>query len=185
MNFLRRAVGMYNACLKTHRLKVQAVQISALMGMGDVFAQKLVEKQKYDPVRTLKFMSLGLVLGPVTDKWFMVIDNFFGREMTLKKGVKKALLDQAIGNPVYLTVILGGLSFIEGKDYTETQRVFKENFLDILLASYMVWPAVQIFNFTLVPSQYRVLTIQTVEILWNTYLSWKTHQDELNTSKNF
>lgn len=35
-----------------------------------------------------------------------------------------------------------------------------------------LWPAVQAGNFTVVPQQYRVLTVQIVSLAWNTYVSF-------------
>lgn len=36
------------------------------------------------------------------------------------------------------------------------------------------WPAVQLLNFTVIPAPYRVLTVQTLSVGWNTYLSFVT-----------
>lgn len=37
-----------------------------------------------------------------------------------------------------------------------------------------LWPAVQAVNFTVVPQQFRVLTVQIISLAWNTYLSFMT-----------
>ena len=46
---------------------------------------------------------------------------------------------------------------------------------------WVIWPPTQFINFALVPSQYRVLYVNSVTVLWDIFLSYMKHYDELET----
>ena len=45
-----------------------------------------------------------------------------------------------------------------------------------LQTNWMVWPFVQMINFTFLPLQHRVLFANVISIGWNSYLSWVNSQ---------
>lgn len=63
-------------------------------------------------------------------------------------------------------VFLTSMSVMEGVD---PQDKLSRTYWDALRANWMLWPAVQTLNLALVPLQYRVLTVNVVNIgmyLW-------------------
>lgn len=49
-------------------------------------------------------------------------------------------------------------------------------YVDAIKANLMVWPAVQLVNFSVVPLEHRVLVVNVVALGWNCYLSWLNSQ---------
>jgi hypothetical protein len=56
-----------------------------------------------------------------------------------------------------------------------SQRIderLRSTFYMALSRNWMVWPAVQVVNFSVVPLQHRVLVVNVVALGWNCYLSY-------------
>lgn len=90
--------------------------------------------------------------------------------------LKKVALDQLVFAPSFLMVFLTNLNLLNGRSLRDTKEDLSSNYLDIMVANWKLWPAVQLVNFYLVPLNYQVLLAQSVAVVWNTYLSWKTNQ---------
>lgn len=168
---------MYRRLLTKYPLAIQAVQAGTLMALGDQIAQNFVEQRKFkelDFVRTAQFGSIGLfIAGPVTRTWYGILDKHIGS----KGGIvvlKKVSCDQLLFAPVFLAVLLSTIGIFQGNSVEELQMKLKNEYLDILKNNYKLWPIVQLCNFYFIPLQYQVLIVQSVALLWNTYISYRT-----------
>lgn len=62
---MSRIIHTYKKFLSSHPFLVQTVQTGMLMGVGDVIAQRIVEKKthkEHDYKRTMTFLGLGTCL---------------------------------------------------------------------------------------------------------------------------
>ncbi|KAI8904103.1 hypothetical protein EDD86DRAFT_195033 [Gorgonomyces haynaldii] len=155
----------------------QIATTSGLFFLGDVMAQKLVEQKEYDPVRSLRLSLFGFsVVGPSMVLWY----RFLNRHIVFKSPTQTLLarvsLDQLVFSPVFLTIFFGFNGWMEGKSYQQIKQKLDDAYWDALKANWTVWPAFQLFNFRFVPLQYQVVTVNTVALGWNTFLSYKQHQ---------
>jgi protein Mpv17 len=66
-------------------------------------------------------------------------------------------------------LFLSSMSIMEGSD---PQEKLKKNYIPGLKANWLVWPAVQSVNFTMVPLEHRVLVVNIVSLGWNCFLSY-------------
>lgn len=76
-------------------------------------------------------------------------------------------------------MLLPTLAFYRTRSVEQSKEAFKNDYLDVLMANYKLWPGVQLCNFYFVPLQYQVLVVQCVALVWNTYLSWKTQKQHV------
>lgn len=101
-------------------------------------------------------------------------------------------LFQTVFAPISMTAFLIVLRILEGNSLQTAINRWKSDVLDIYLTSlkvkkfflvcvtiphvhsFQVWPAVQLVNFYFVPLEHRLLLVQSVALLWNTYLAWRT-----------
>lgn len=171
----------------------------------------------FDFERLTRFMAYGFLMAPVQHKWFGFLSRNFPITKTAKLGpaLKRVALDQFIFAPFgmsrasslrkcELTVFATGLgcfftfmTLAEGGDKRAVLRKFQDVYVPSLKANYVVWPAVQIINFRLMPIQYqivgfskrltarRLLTapfpqpfVSTIGIAWTAYLSLTNASDE-------
>ncbi|CAH0387365.1 unnamed protein product [Bemisia tabaci] len=181
MAVFKSIYNAYKTILTNHPLKTQAVQASALMGFGDLISQAVIEKKPCDIERTVRYGSVGLFIGPTLQTWFGLLEKQIGRG-GFKKLVIKVSIDQCCFAPCFLAIVVSLVNTAQGKSLEETKNKLKTNYFDILMANYMLWPWVQLTNFSIVPLAYRVPVVQMVAVSWNMYLSWKLNADKPSSS---
>ncbi|XP_076162012.1 mitochondrial inner membrane protein MPV17 [Ptiloglossa arizonensis] len=168
---------IYQRLLLKYPLSTQAVQAGTLMALGDQIAQNLVEQRKIkdlDFVRTAQFGSIGLfIAGPVTRTWYGILDKHIGSTGGTVV-LKKVCCDQLLFAPAFLLVLLTVIGIYRENNLENLKMKLKSEYLDILQNNYKIWPMVQLCNFYFIPLQYQVLIVQSVALLWNTYISYRT-----------
>ncbi|XP_006612128.1 protein Mpv17 [Apis dorsata] len=172
--------GIIKVCRRVvtrYPIIIQATQAGILMALGDQIAQNFIEQKKFkelDFLRTAQFGSIGFfITGPVTRTWYGILDKYIGSKTGIAV-LKKVACDQLIFAPAGLGIVLTTVGLLQGKDFEQIKTKLSNEYLDILLNNYKIWPIIQLINFYFIPLQYQVLLVQSVAILWNTYVSYKT-----------
>jgi len=168
----------YQSKLASRPLLTQSITTSFLFATGDVMAQQGVEKtglDKHKWARTGR-MALygGAVFGPAATTWFA----FLSRRIHIANkpfltNVCRVGADQCLFGPTNLCVFLSSMAIMEGADPRQRLR---DSYITALKKNFMVWPAVQLANFTFVPLEGRVLVVNIVSLGWNCYLSYINSQ---------
>ncbi|XP_012536108.1 protein Mpv17 isoform X2 [Monomorium pharaonis] len=155
--------------------------VGILMGLGDQIAQNFIDNSKtIDFVRTMQFAGIGFFIsGPVTRTWYGILDKYIGSK-SYSVAIKKVACDQLFFAPIFLTVLLISIGICQGKDIERLKIKLKNEYSDILINNYKLWPMVQLVNFSLVPLHYQTLVVQSVALLWNSYISYRTSLDKHN-----
>lgn len=148
----------------------------AIMAAGDVLAQTVVEKKEFkdiDYIRTVKYGSLGfLFVGPVLKYWFALLDRSISiKQNRLQRTVKKMLVDQSVMAPALNLSITGLVGIINNERSEKIKERIKVQYPDIMKNNYMLWPAVQMVNFSIVPLKYQVIFVQLIAVVWNCFVS--------------
>lgn len=78
-------------------------------------------------------------------------------------------MDQTIFATTNMAIFLSTMAYLEGDS---PKKRLEKAYLPGLKANWMLWPAVQGVNFTLVPLEHRVLVVNVVSLGWNCYLSY-------------
>lgn len=174
---MRRALACYAKLMQTHPAKTQVLTTGVLMLTGDVVCQTVIEQTKaIDLERSARFFVIGVgFVGPVLRTWYLSLEKIVrptGRIIPLKK----MLLDQGIFAPVFLPCFLVCLGALQRQSWSSIKRKVRTDYIPVLTANYVLWPAAQMLNFYLVPLHYRVVYASGVALIWNTYLSWKANR---------
>lgn len=175
------------------------------MGTGDFLAQTVIEKQKLsqlDYARTLKFFAIGFCVavstifqlisieikmmcifflfqkGPGLRKWYGTLEAKCTATSKLGRTVQKVFIDQIVFAPIFLAGLLSIIGYSQHQDVGKVKEKLQNDYPDILIANYSVWPWVQIINFSFIPLNYQVLWTQTFAVFWNIYFSWRTNLKE-------
>ncbi|KIW67893.1 hypothetical protein PV04_07108 [Phialophora macrospora] len=129
--------------------------------------------QPFDFERLTRFMSYGFLMAPLQFLWFGRLTKWFpiGSKNGNTQALKRVAMDQLMFAPVGLACFFTFMTVAEGGGRKEVATKFKDIYLPTLRANYILWPAVQIINFRLMPLQFQIPFVSTVGIAWTAYLS--------------
>ncbi|KAJ1675714.1 hypothetical protein EV182_000727 [Spiromyces aspiralis] len=86
--------------------------------------------------------------------------------------MKRVATDQLLFAPISMALFFTAISLMEGQGLAGIRYKLRHQYQKALLANYVVWPAVQTVNFTIIPPIFRVPFASVVGLFWNTILSW-------------
>ncbi|KAH6923929.1 hypothetical protein HPB50_009566 [Hyalomma asiaticum] len=89
--------------------------------------------------------------------------------------IKKFLLDQAVFAPAFTASLMVALGTVQWRTWNDMKHSLQANYMQMLKARYILWPAAQLINFLFVPSSYRQPFGSCVAVVWCTYLAWKAN----------
>ncbi|OJD18851.1 hypothetical protein AJ78_01184 [Emergomyces pasteurianus Ep9510] len=134
----------------------------------------------FDFERLTRFMAYGFFMAPIQFQWF----GFLARSFPITKthatlpALKRVAMDQLIFAPVGLVCFFTFMTVAEGGGRRAVVRKLQDVYTPTLRANFMLWPAVQIINFRVVPIQFQIPFVSTVGIAWTAYLSLANSSEE-------
>uniref|UniRef100_A0A060SXX2 Protein SYM1 n=1 Tax=Blastobotrys adeninivorans TaxID=409370 RepID=A0A060SXX2_BLAAD len=168
----------YSAKLASNPLTVNVISTAALFGTGDAIAQALDKQDKpYDVARTSRACVYGgVIFAPIATQWYPLINRLVHPNPAIQS-LKRVAADQLgfapfVGIPLYFSC----LGAMEGKSSSDIKESLQSKYKDTLFTNWLVWPAVQMANFWVVPVQHRLLVVNIVSVAWNAFLSAKNAQ---------
>ncbi|PYH83193.1 hypothetical protein BO82DRAFT_353181 [Aspergillus uvarum CBS 121591] len=126
----------------------------------------------YDPLRTLRHLTVGVGSSIPTFKWFMFLHNNFNYSSKFLSILTKVCVQQAVFTPVFNTYFFSLQSLLTGKSLEETFERLKLALPVSISNSVKLWPAVTAFSFMYVSPQFRSIFSGVIAVGWQTYLSW-------------
>ncbi|RAR07061.1 hypothetical protein DDE82_003003 [Stemphylium lycopersici] len=134
----------------------------------------------FDFERTTRFMSYGFLMSPIQHRWFRFLSATFpvSKTATWLPALKRVAFDQFLFAPAGLAAFFTFMTVAEGGGKRAVQRKFQDVYVPALKANYMVWPAVQLINFRVMPIQFQIPFVSTVGIAWTAYLSLTNSAEE-------
>ncbi|ORX73823.1 hypothetical protein DL89DRAFT_319532 [Linderina pennispora] len=127
-------------------------------------------------------LSYGLAFAPVSYRWHALLNKRFPLEgATTAKAkatmvMKRMAIDQTLFAPLATGSFVVCMGLLEGLTPTELAERVKVQYPRVLVAGYVLWPAAQLINFSVIPLAYRVPFGSTVSLFWNTYLGWSNNK---------
>jgi hypothetical protein len=157
-----------------------AIEIHELDRKGP-WANELIPDSKllpppFDFERLTRFMAYGFLMAPIQHKWFGFLSRTFpvSKASAFVPALKRVAFDQflfapvgmllAVSHSISITNETPGLAIFftfmtvaEGGGKRAVTRKFQDVYVPSLKANYMVWPAVQIINFRVMPIQFQIV----------------------------
>ena len=174
----------------------------------------------FDFERLTRFMSYGFIMAPLQHKWFGFLNSTFPFTKTsgTTAAMKRVAFDQLLFAPIGMlthrdspsivllqnTNTFAGLGMFftfmtvaEGGTRRDVMKKFRDVYVPALKANYLLWPAVQMLNFRVMPIQFQIVSapshrltgrdhslivfqpfVSTIGIAWTAYLSLTNSADE-------
>lgn len=134
----------------------------------------------FDFERLTRFMAYGFLMAPVQHKWFGFLSRTFPitKSAAFMPAMKRVAFDQFLFAPIGLACFFTFMTVAEGGGRRAVVRKFQDVYVPALKANYMVWPAVQILNFRIMPIQFQIPFVSTIGIAWTVYLSLTNSAEE-------
>ncbi|MCJ1481056.1 hypothetical protein MMC06_001212 [Schaereria dolodes] len=147
---------------------------------GDLIPPSRGLPPPFDFERLTRFMAYGFIMSPLQFHWFSFLSRSF--PITKQSGtvpaMKRVAMDQLIFAPIGLACFFTFMTVAEGGGRKAVARKFQDVYLPALKANFIIWPAVQILNFRVIPLQFQIPFVSTVGIAWTAYLSLSNSSDE-------
>jgi protein Mpv17 len=152
----------------------------------------------FDFERLTRFMAYGFCMAPVQFRWFKFLERTFPitKLSAFGPAMKRVAFDQLIFAPFGVACFFTVMTVAEGGGRRAVTHKLKDMYVPTLKANYMLWPAVQVVNFRLMPVQFQLVSavlalghgpppyvkpanhflslqpfVSTVGIAWTAYLS--------------
>lgn len=135
--------------------------LGLLFGLGDLMAQSAVEKRKPDEIdwlRTVRYASIGCAVGPTLTMWYKSLDRL-GTKNTIPIVAKKILVDQMIASPIINGAVMIMSRVFSGDKWPQIQNKLEDNYVKVMLTSYLVNALNRIFIFILPNMNYHFFFI--------------------------
>ena len=166
----------YSKMLVRKPLTTRMATCGFLFGLGDFVCQGIEQQDKggftIDKIRLARFSFFGCFLAaPVLNYQCGRILPMISSKVTPSAILAKLSYDQMIFSPIYTPYIFMALALLEGKRIEDGVDSVKNKTWPTLIASWKIWPLVQLINFSLIPVKYNLLVINLVQVWWNVYLS--------------
>jgi protein Mpv17 len=109
------------------------------------------------------------IFGPAATTWFKFLQHKIVLQNKTLETVARVAADQTLFAPTNLFVFLSTMAVMEGSSPKEK---LEKTYIMALQKNWMVWPFVQLGNFTFVPLEHRVMVVNVISLGWNCYLSY-------------
>ena len=119
-------------------------------------------------------MAYGFLMSPLQFVWFGRLTKWFpinGKTGGLSQALKRVALDQLMFAPFGLCCFFTFMTVAEGGGKRALVKKFQDVYLPTLRANYVLWPAVQVLNFRVMPLQFQIPFVSSIGIAWTAYLS--------------
>jgi protein Mpv17 len=140
-----------------------SISISEVDRRGGLIPDSKALPPPFDFERLTRFMAYGFCMAPVQFKWFRFLERAFPITKTSAFGpaMKRVAFDQLVFAPFGVAVFFTVMTVAEGGGRRAVSHKLRDMYIPTLKANYLVWPAVQVVNFRLMPVQYQLVSLLT------------------------
>lgn len=174
---MARVWNAYLTALARWPLRAKVMTGLVITGTGDIVAQTIEGREKFDTKRLLTFSLYGFfITGGFNHFYFRALDNYFGPQLIASIAIKKVAVDLILQGPIEMAVFLAWTHFGNKREGSFLGKL-KQDYLEVVVASTCFWGPASMGNFRFVPEHLKVLYVCMCNILWYSYGSFICHKE--------
>jgi len=142
-----------------------AIEIHELDRKNPFSKHELIPESKllpppFDFERLTRFMAYGFFMAPIQFRWFKFLERSFPitKSNAFLPAMKRVVFDQLIFAPFGVACFFTVMTIAEGGGRRAVYHKMRDMYVPTLKANYMIWPAVQVINFRLMPVQFQLVS---------------------------
>lgn len=163
--------GAYSVSLTARPFFTKA--LSSMVGflLGDLLAQVMIVRRPFDLVRFVRMGAFGaLIHAPSGHVFYGLLERRFPG-VDARAIATKLAVDQLVWTPVFGSLLLAFAGITAGHSPSRIFRVIKTSLVKIVAVSWAIWPLAHTVNFRVITPKHRLLYINTVQVVYNIFLS--------------
>ncbi|KAI5819754.1 integral membrane protein [Pyronema omphalodes] len=127
----------------------------------------------FSSARLIRYMSYGLFWAPIQLSWFSYLATTFpiSLDNQIPAVFLRVFFDQLLMSPFGLAIFFLWMSLTEGNTWSKMKEKLDKVYWTSLKGNYIVWPAVQVVNFWVMPLALQLPFASTIGVFWTAYLS--------------
>jgi protein Mpv17 len=173
----------YDQMARKRPLLTGSITSAVLWIIGDAIAQRIEGKSQYDYHRTIRLACWGAFgFAPVAHFWYANLQRMLPLNSS-RHVIAKVLLDQTIFAGGITSMLFAYTTLAEGKSAADAKEKINEKLFPTLKVNWMVWPAVQVLNLSIVPPHLRLFVVNAVALPWSAYLAYVSSSSETHSSE--
>ncbi len=174
--------GAYESYLANKPILTKSLINVIIYLLGDWLSQTAFTKTnnllEFDLQRTLRNGLIGLCFGPLVHEYYEFSDAILPPQNGLVTRLQKILMDQTLYLTIKCSMYIGAVGLLAGEDRQTIGQTIRDKIGGIVVTAWKFWPAVHCVTYSVIPSQHRVLWVNSVDLVWNAILSSAAQKSE-------
>eukprot|EP00752_Nemacystus_decipiens_P009532 g8520.t1 len=161
----------YNELLAEKPVLVKACTSLVGFSIGDFLAQKGTSKEKFSYERLARMAAFGFLFhGTISHFFYNALDGALPGTAAVTV-IQKVVIDQVFWAPIFTLIFFTWIGVTSGNSPSEIVNKIKSDLIQGVVGSWTVWPLAHTINFKYVPTEQRLLYINSIQIFYNVFLS--------------
>eukprot|EP00904_Undaria_pinnatifida_P007047 jgi/Undpi1/3472/HiC_scaffold_16.g06844.m1 len=161
----------YNGQLAEKPILVKACTSFVGFSIGDFLAQKGTSKDKFSYERLARMAAFGFLFhGTISHFFYNALDGALPGTAAVTV-IQKVVIDQLFWAPIFTLIFFTWIGITSGASPSEIANKVKSDLIQGVVGSWTVWPLAHTINFKFVPTEQRLLYINSIQIFYNVFLS--------------
>lgn len=174
--------GAYESYLANKPILTKSLINVIIYLLGDWLSQTAFTKTnnllEFDLQRTLRNGLIGLCFGPLVHEYYEFSDAILPTQNGLVTRLQKILMDQTLYLTIKCSMYIGAVGLLAGEDRETIGQTIRDKIGGIVVTAWKFWPIVHCVTYSVIPSQHRVLWVNSVDLVWNAILSSAAQKSE-------